>query len=79
MLRHRSAETCQIRAQRRDGAIVLEVINDRAFGPSGEGSGLVGLAERARALAGSMSAGRTADGGFRLLLEIPEEVAWSAC
>jgi two-component system sensor histidine kinase DesK len=75
VLRHSSAETCEIRAQRRDGVIVLEVTNDRAFEPLGEGNGLAGLAERTRAVAGSMSAGHTSDGRFRMVLEIPEEVA----
>jgi two-component system sensor histidine kinase DesK len=75
VLRHSSAENCSVRARRRDGAVILEVANDGAYGPVGEGSGLAGLAERARAFEGSMSAGPTPEGGFRLLLEIPEEMA----
>jgi two-component system, NarL family, sensor histidine kinase DesK len=50
-LRHSQARTCSIIGRRRGGMIVLEVVNDGAFGPMGEGSGLAGLAERARALA----------------------------
>jgi two-component system sensor histidine kinase DesK len=75
VLRHSAAETCSISARRLDGALVLEVVNDRAFGPAGEGNGLAGLAERAQALAGRVSAGPTAEGGFRLLLEFPGGVA----
>ena len=70
-LRHSSARTCSIDARRRDGVVVLEIINDGATGPMGTGSGLAGLAERARALAGSVSAGNTPTGGFRLVVEVP--------
>jgi two-component system sensor histidine kinase DesK len=45
------------------------------LGPAGGGSGLAGLAERAGALAGTVAAGGTGDGGFRLLVEVPEVVA----
>lgn len=58
-----------------DGTVWLEIVNDEARPPAGEGNGLAGLAERARALSGSALAERTRDGGFRLLVEIPEEVA----
>jgi two-component system sensor histidine kinase DesK len=71
-LRHSEARTCSISGRRLDGTIALEVLNDGVSGPVGEGSGLAGLAERARTLAGSVSAGRTAGGGFRLRVEVPE-------
>jgi two-component system, NarL family, sensor histidine kinase DesK len=73
VLRHSHASTCTVMAGRRDGKVFLEVVNDGARAESGEGSGLAGLAERARAVSGSVSAGHT-DGGFRLVVEIPEEV-----
>jgi len=53
----------------------LEIVNDGAHPATGGGSGLAGLAERARALSGSASGERTRDGHFRLLVEIPEEAA----
>lgn len=73
-LRHSEARTCSITGRRRDGTVVLQIVNDGASGPAGEGSGLTGLTERARALAGSVSAGRTV-GGFQLLVEVPEGAA----
>jgi two-component system, NarL family, sensor histidine kinase DesK len=73
VLRHSRATTCSITAGRRRGSVFLEIFNDGGVAESGAGSGLAGLAERARAKAGSVSAGRT-DGGFRLVVEIPEAV-----
>jgi hypothetical protein len=55
--------------------IVLEVLNDRAFRSDGDGSGLAGLPEQVRALEGSMSTGWIPEGGFRLRVEVPEDVA----
>jgi two-component system sensor histidine kinase DesK len=73
VLRHSRATTCSITAGRRRGSVFLEIVNDHAVAESGEGSGLAGLAERARAQAGSVWAGRS-DGGFSLIVEIPEAV-----
>jgi len=72
-LRHSAAHTCSITGGRRDGSVLLEIVNDGAPALAGEGSGLSGLTERARALYGSVAARRTADGEFRLLVEVPEE------
>jgi two-component system, NarL family, sensor histidine kinase DesK len=74
VLRHSQASICSITAGRWDGHARLEIVNDGARAPVGEGSGLAGLAERAGALTGSAAAGRTGDGRFRLLVEVPEEV-----
>ena len=74
-LRHSHARSCSITAGRRDGGVFLEIVNDGAPAPTGQGSGLAGLRERARALAGSVTAGSTGDGRWRLLVEIPEGVA----
>jgi two-component system sensor histidine kinase DesK len=73
VLRHSEAGTCSITAGRRGGAVWLQVVNDGARTPAGDGTGLVGLAGRARALSGSASAERTPDGRFKLLVEVPEE------
>jgi two-component system, NarL family, sensor histidine kinase DesK len=70
-LRHSSARTCSISGRSQDGVVVLEIMNDGAPGPIGKGSGLAGLAERARVLAGSVSASNTEDGGFQLRVEVP--------
>uniref|UniRef100_UPI003570B23A ATP-binding protein n=1 Tax=Virgisporangium aurantiacum TaxID=175570 RepID=UPI003570B23A len=39
--------------------------------PAGPGFGLLGLQERARAVGGSLTAGATADGGFRVRADLP--------
>jgi two-component system sensor histidine kinase DesK len=75
MLRHSEASSCSIRAIRRAGTVVLEIINDGAATSSETGTGIAGLAERARALAGSVSAGDTGDGHDRLLVQVPEPEA----
>jgi two-component system sensor histidine kinase DesK len=75
VLRHSEASTCSITASRWDGQARLEIVNDGARPSAGEGSGLAGLTERATALSGSVSGGPVGDGSFRLLVEVPEEVA----
>jgi two-component system, NarL family, sensor histidine kinase DesK len=75
VLRHSQAGSCAITAGRRGGSARLEIVNDGAGEPAGEGSGLAGLSRRAGALAGTVTSGPTGDGRFRLLLEIPEETA----
>jgi two-component system, NarL family, sensor histidine kinase DesK len=75
VLRHSQASTCWVTAARRDGTVRLEIVNDGARPSAGEGNGLAGLAERAQALSGSVSAGHTRGGRFQLLVEVPEEVA----
>lgn len=75
LLRHSEPHTCSITARRQDGRVWLEIVNDGARPPSGEGRGLAGLAERAQALSGSLATERTRDGRFRLVVEVGEEVA----
>src|SRR6266540_545364 len=72
VLRHSQARTCQITAGHRDGWVWLEIVNDGVTTPAGAGSGLAGLAERARSLAGSVRAQPSDEGRFRLLVEIPQ-------
>ena len=75
VLRHSQATTCSVTAVCRDGMVRLEIVNDGARPSAGWGSGLAGLAERARALSGSASGERMRGGRFRLLVELPEEAA----
>ncbi len=72
-LRHSHAATCSITGDSRDGVVYLEVVNDGAPGPAGEGGGLAGLREHASGLSGSLSAGHVEGDRFRLLVEVPEE------
>jgi two-component system sensor histidine kinase DesK len=68
-LRHSQARSCSICGRRQDRRVVLEVVNDGVSGPAGHGSGLAGLAERARTLGGSVSAGGVG-GEFRLVVAV---------
>jgi two-component system sensor histidine kinase DesK len=71
ILRHSEAGTASITVRQQGGTVRLEIVNDGADTPTGEGYGLTGLAERARAISGSVLTGRTGDGRFRLLVEVP--------
>jgi two-component system sensor histidine kinase DesK len=77
VLRHSQARACSITAERGSGTVTLTIVNDgaRALEGKREGGGLDGLAERARALSGTLSATRTPDGWFRLVARFPEEAA----
>ena len=60
-------------APARSGAAVLVASGARAAGglAAGGGHGLVGMRERATMLGGSLEAGPTADGGFRVTAVLP--------
>jgi two-component system sensor histidine kinase DesK len=78
-LRHSAATTWRVAARRWQGTIELEIVND-GVAPAGDGdrhadgagTGLAGLRQRAEALSGTLAAGSTTDGRFRLRIEIPE-------
>lgn len=72
MLRHSEARSCSITVHRTGERIRLEIVNDGARAPSSKGSGLPGLAERAKALAGSVSAQAGRNGTFTLVVELAE-------
>jgi two-component system, NarL family, sensor histidine kinase DesK len=71
-LRHSAATTWSVTARRQAGRVALEIVNDGAPVPRGNGSGLAGLVVRAHAVSGSASATRSPDARFRLLVELPE-------
>ena len=76
VLRHSKAESCEILLTRHDDRVRLVVANDgapeRPFEDSAHGgSGIGNLAARATALGGSLAAGRTEDGWYRLQAELP--------
>jgi two-component system sensor histidine kinase DesK len=73
ILRHSQARRAGLTAGRADGLVWLEMINDGAAGRAGQGTGLAGLASRARSAGGTMTAGYAEAGTFRLRVEIPEE------
>lgn len=74
VLRHSQAQRCWLIGQTTDGRTRMEIVNDGAIGSSApfaaDGSGLMGLAERARALRGHIDAQHTR-GRFRLVVEVP--------
>ena len=72
-LRHSQATSWTVTGRRRPGRVELDIVNDGAPPRSGQGNGLAGLGERARALSGSVTAVRTPDGLFRLHVELPED------
>ncbi|GAA4297141.1 sensor histidine kinase [Actinomadura luteofluorescens] len=72
LLRHSQAHSCAISLSRHQGTIRLEIINDGVRGTAEHGSGLFGVAERARAVSGEASA-TVRDGRFRFRVEVPEE------
>jgi signal transduction histidine kinase len=57
------------------GSVALQVDDDgaHASGASQNGTGLAGLAERARRLDGTLAAGARPEGGFRVRLTLPLE------
>jgi two-component system sensor histidine kinase DesK len=72
ILRHAQPASVTIAAARQDGSLRLEIVNDGARPAAGGGSGLAGLAGRARAAGGTAAGAYLGDGKFRLLVEIPE-------
>ncbi|MEO9173888.1 MAG: sensor histidine kinase, partial [Gaiellales bacterium] len=73
VVRHSGAGHCSIRVRDEGDAAAVEVSDDgrRALEPALAGSGLTGLAERAETLHGTLEAGASPSGGFRLRLSIP--------
>jgi signal transduction histidine kinase len=80
-VRHSAGRSASVRLRYGDEDLVIEVDDDgagtgaqasrdRAGGP-GSGNGLTGMAERARALGGSLDAGPRPGGGFRVLAKLP--------
>jgi len=72
VVRHSHATHCEIRLTSDRRSAAVEVADDGdAVSSSNGGTGLVGLAERARTVHGSLEAGAATEGGFRLRLTVP--------
>lgn len=70
VLRHSGARTCAIRGRRRRRGFGLEVADDgRGLAGAGQGQGLRGIADRLRAVGGSLEV--EGDGGTRLTAWVP--------
>jgi signal transduction histidine kinase len=83
-MRHAPGSHVELHLVYRPDALALEICNDAALravpvlvasgdraAAGGGGHGLVGMRERATMLGGSLDAGRTADGGFRVAAVLP--------
>ncbi|MFG1924076.1 sensor histidine kinase [Cryptosporangium sp. NPDC048952] len=70
VVRHSTATLCRIEVREEGGTVRVRMENDGASGPLGQGSGLVGLAERLRPLGGSLSFEQR-EGSFVLTAELP--------
>jgi two-component system, NarL family, sensor histidine kinase DesK len=80
VIRHSNAKKCQIKIQREQEIIRVEVADD-GRGPTDSeatGLGLVGLAERLRPLGGRVHWACPPERGFRLLAEVPSQVGRDA-
>jgi two-component system sensor histidine kinase DesK len=73
VVRHSGARACTITLSTDTNAVALQVDNDGMAPDTGSsnGTGLAGLAERARRLDGTVEAGARPEGGFRLRLTVP--------
>ncbi|MEU1401649.1 histidine kinase [Streptomyces sp. NPDC005728] len=75
--KHAPGATATVRIHHRDGAVHTTVTNTAptrpAFALPSAHHGLVGLAQRAELLGGTVTSGPTAQGGYELCLELPVE------
>ena len=73
VVRHSGARACTITLSTDTNGVALQVDDDGAPAHTGSsnGTGLAGLAERARRLHGTLEAGARPEGGFRLRLTVP--------
>jgi len=78
VVRHAPGAHAQVRVTREAVGVVLEVTDDGrgavpvgAPAPDGSGHGLRGMRERALAVGGTLDAGPTADGGWRVRATLP--------
>jgi len=72
VLRHSACRRCRFSVGRTSDGVSLDVTDDGRGKPEFEpGSGLRGVQERVSFLGGRLCAGRMADGGFRVQVEIP--------
>ena len=74
VVRHAHGAPAQVLLERASGRLGIEIRNQagtEVLGGQGAGHGLAGMRERVHLWGGSMDAAPTADGGFRLRVELP--------
>ncbi|WP_454858323.1 sensor histidine kinase [Promicromonospora soli] len=69
--RHAAASAVVVRVRPDDGDVLVEIEDDGTAAPAEPGNGIRGMAERARALGGSLTTGLRPDGGFRVSARLP--------
>ena len=74
---HSPGAPVRVTADTAGGVLRIEVVNGRGTAPGspGAGTGLTGMRERVEVHGGRVDAGPLPDGGFRVLAELPLEVA----
>ena len=70
VLRHSEPGACSIDGHRDGSAVLLHIVNDGAEAPGATGTGLAGLAARARELGGTAATTHTGE-TFRLTIAVP--------
>jgi signal transduction histidine kinase len=71
-VRHSGGGAATVRLRYDADALTIEVDDDGVTAdPAGHGNGVAGMAERARALGGTLDAGPRPGGGFRVLARLP--------
>ncbi|MWB97638.1 sensor histidine kinase [Agromyces seonyuensis] len=83
VLRHAPGAATEVLVQERGGTVLVTVRNQAPPEPApsdtrGGGHGIIGMRERARALGGSLDAGPTPEGGFRVHGELPQRAGDAA-
>jgi signal transduction histidine kinase len=77
VLRHAQASRASVTIQRRDGAVVLDVVDNGTVAPTprpgGSGTGIAGMRARAEAIGGTLEAGPQPDGGFAVHARLPDD------
>ena len=73
VIRHAGAHTVWLAVKHQPSRLTIRIRDDGTAHPAtdGWGQGIDGMRERARALAGSLSAGPHPDGGFEVCAELP--------
>ena len=69
--RHAAATVAVVRVRHDAGGVLVEVEDDGVGVPGEPGNGILGMAERAQALGGSLDTGRRPDGGYRVCAWLP--------
>ena len=75
VMKHAHAHRCRVTVQAADGGVHVEIVDDgrgqRSTSRRSAGQGLIGMQERVTTYGGTLTAGPRAEGGFRVVTDIP--------